>query len=73
MFSFSIKIKSVRLQSHTQSQGRIQDIPGGEWCQPQKGVRQPIIWPNFAKNCMKMKKNGPERGHTSTILQWRYV
>ena len=26
--------------------------------QPKRG-RQPIIWPNFAKNCMKMKKIGP--------------
>ena len=28
-------------------------------CQRQRG-RQPIIWPNFAKNCMKMKSIGQE-------------
>ena len=25
-------------------------------------VRQPIIWPNFPENCLKMKKIGPRRG-----------
>ena len=27
-----------------------------------KWVRKPIFWPNFAKNCMKMKKIGPRGG-----------
>ena len=27
-----------------------------------KGGRQPIIWPKFPENCMKMKKIGPSKG-----------
>ena len=36
-------------------QWRIQDFPEEGALTP-KGGRQPIIWPIFAKNCMKMKK-----------------
>ena len=40
-------------------QRRIQDFPdGGGGRQPQK-LTPTIIWPNFAKNCMKIKKIGP--------------
>ena len=34
-------------------QGRIQDFHKAQW-------GQPIIWPNFPENCMKMKKIGME-------------
>ena len=36
-----------------------------------RGGRQPIIRPNFPKNCMKMKKTGPRGGHASIILPCR--
>ena len=38
------------------SQRWIQDFSDGGYL-PQKGERQPNIWPNFAENCMKMEKN----------------
>ena len=37
------------------SQWRIQDFPQEGTPSPEGG-RQPIIWPIFPKNCMKMKK-----------------
>ena len=41
-----------RTEKITHSSERIQDFPDGV-AKP-KGRRQPIIWSNFAKNCMKM-------------------
>ena len=38
-----------------QNQWRIQDFPEEGVLTP-KGGRQPIIWPIFPENCMKMKK-----------------
>ena len=46
---------------------RIQDFPDGGGLQP-SGEQQPIIWPNLAQNCMKIKKIGPG---ASKILQCR--
>ena len=37
-------------------QWRIQDFPEEGALTPKVGGRQPIIWPIFPKNCMKMKK-----------------
>ena len=42
----------------SKKQGRFLDFPERRR-QPQKG-RQPIIWQNFPKNCMKMNKFGPK-------------
>ena len=39
-------------------QWRIRDFPDG-WAPTPKEGCQPIIWLNFAENCMKMKKIGP--------------
>ena len=52
-------------------QRRIQDFPDGGGFQPQRevgGGHQPIIWPNLAQNCMKMKKIGP--GTSKILQQW---
>ena len=43
------------------------DISGGSRISQKEGANlkvgsQPIIWPKFAENCMKMKEIGPERG-----------
>ena len=38
-----------------QHQWRIQDLPEGAPT-PGRGGRQPIIWPIFPENCMKIKK-----------------
>ena len=37
---------------------------------PNRGC-QPIIWPNFAKKCMKMKRIGPRVGHVAKMLLCR--
>ena len=34
----------------------------GEEYQAQRKRRQPVIWPNFVENCMKMKKIGTVEG-----------
>ena len=41
--------------SNKPSQGRIQDFPVGGGANP-RGGRQHMILPNFAKNCMKLRK-----------------
>ena len=43
-------------------QWRIQDFPEGGAPTSEGGGRQPIIWPIFPKNCMKMKKFWPRGG-----------
>ena len=48
------RIIIFRLTIH-QVQWRIQDFPQEGALTP-KGGRQPIIWPIFSENCMKMKK-----------------
>ena len=40
-------------------QWRIQDFPDFPGVERQLQTGGPIIWPNFAENCMKMKKIGP--------------
>ena len=48
-------------------QRRIHDFPGG---------RQPIIWPKFAENCMKMKTIGPKgegAGVEGALPEFYYV
>ena len=39
----------------------MQDFPE-RGVNPREGARQPIIWPKFVKNRMKMQKVGPGRG-----------
>ena len=36
-------------------------IPIAVDANPKEG-RQPVVWPKFSENCMKMKKSGPRRG-----------
>ena len=46
--------------------------PGfSRWEHQPKSGHQPIIWPNFSKNGMKMKKIGPRGGRASKILLCR--
>ena len=47
-----------------QWQGRIQNLP---WVADFKGLRQPIIRPNFPENCTKMKKIQQGRIQNFTI------
>ena len=59
------------MEACTSSRRPIQDFLEGR--QPSVwggGGRQHIIWPNFAENCMEMKKIGPVR-HASKILLCR--
>ena len=46
-------------------QWQIQDFPEEE--APTPGGRQPIIWPIFPKNCMKMKKFWARSGGTHPL------
>ena len=64
--TFSLKQHAIRMNTT-----RTHDFPDGGGGYPKGGERQPIIWPNFAGNCMKMKKTGPRGQGASKILLCR--
>ena len=48
------------------NQWRIKDFPEEGALTP-KGGRQPIVWPIFPENCMKMKKFGARGGGRASL------
>ena len=57
-----IRITAVKKMKSIPLQRRIQDFPDGRGCQPLDLGQKPIIWQDFAKNCMKMKEFGLREG-----------
>ena len=52
--------------------GRIQVFPTGAPTQKGEGAN-PIIWPNFPKNCMNLKKIRPRWGGRQNFLPYRFA
>ena len=60
IFSTSWLLAGI-LKGHYYNQWQIQDFPDGEAPISEVGTK-PIIWENFAENCMKVKEIGPSWG-----------